>query len=183
MERQDPTMLEPAPGPGAILLTGVYGTGKSSVAAEIAGVLEDQERAHALLDLDFLSWYHQPGSAGHDESALRILLANLRSVVSNYRAAGIDAFVLAGSVKDGAERDRIEGVVGTPMFTVLLTVPLPEIERRLSADVTTGRRDDLREAANWLATGRGAGFEDLIVSNEGPIRRVAQSILERAGWA
>jgi adenylylsulfate kinase-like enzyme len=36
----------------AVLLTGVYGSGKSSVAAEIAYLLEQQERRFALLDLD-----------------------------------------------------------------------------------------------------------------------------------
>jgi adenylylsulfate kinase-like enzyme len=169
--------------PGAILLTGVYGTGKSTVAIEMAGILEERERAYALLDLDFLCWYHRPGSPGHDETALRMRLANLRSVVANYRTAAVDAFVLAGSVQDGAERDRVEDAVGTPMLTVRLTVPFPEIERRLRADVTSGRRDDLREAANWAATGRGAGFEDLTVANEGPIHQVALSILRRAGWA
>jgi hypothetical protein len=170
------------PTPGAILLIGVYGTGKSSVGAEIAGILEGKERAFALLDLDFLCWYHQPGSPGHDETAFRMLLANLGAMIANYRAAGVDAFVLAGSIRDGAERDRIEDALGTSLLTVRLTVPLEEIERRLGADVTTGRQDDLREAATWLATGRGAGFEDLVAPNEGPIRQVALSILESAGW-
>jgi hypothetical protein len=167
---------------GAILLTGVYGTGKSSLAAEIGGVLEEHDRPYALLDLDFLAWYHRPGSPGHDEAALQMLIANLRPVVANYLTAGIRSFVLAGSVQNPDERDRIGEAVGAPMLTVRLTVPLPEIERRLSADVTTGRRDDLREAARWLATGRGAGIEDMAIANEGPIRAVAHTILGRAGW-
>ena len=40
----------------AVLLTGVYGSGKSSVAAEIAYLLEQQGELYALLDLDYLSW-------------------------------------------------------------------------------------------------------------------------------
>jgi len=39
-----------------VLITGVYGSGKSSVAAEIAYLLERQERRFTLLDLDYLSW-------------------------------------------------------------------------------------------------------------------------------
>jgi hypothetical protein len=35
---------------------GVYGSGKSSVAAEIAFLLEEQGAPFALLDLDYLSW-------------------------------------------------------------------------------------------------------------------------------
>jgi len=34
----------------------VYGSGKSSAAAEIAYVLEQQGAAYALLDLDYLGW-------------------------------------------------------------------------------------------------------------------------------
>ena len=39
-----------------VLLTGVYGSGKSSVAAEIAYLLEQRDERFALLDLDYLSW-------------------------------------------------------------------------------------------------------------------------------
>ena len=38
-----------------VLLTGVYGSGKSSVAQEIAYLLEQQGEPFALLDLDYLS--------------------------------------------------------------------------------------------------------------------------------
>ena len=39
-----------------VLITGVYGSGKSSVAAEIAYLLGQQDTPFALLDLDYLSW-------------------------------------------------------------------------------------------------------------------------------
>jgi putative protein kinase ArgK-like GTPase of G3E family len=39
-----------------VLLTGVYGSGKSSVAEEIAYLLEQRGEPCALLDLDYLSW-------------------------------------------------------------------------------------------------------------------------------
>jgi adenylylsulfate kinase-like enzyme len=39
-----------------VLITGVYGSGKSSVAAEIAYLLEQHGTPYALLDLDYLSW-------------------------------------------------------------------------------------------------------------------------------
>ena len=39
-----------------VLLTGVYGSGKSSVAEEIAYLLEQQGKPYALLDLDYLGW-------------------------------------------------------------------------------------------------------------------------------
>ena len=39
-----------------VLLTGVYGSGKSSLAKEIAYLLEQRGEPYALLDLDYLSW-------------------------------------------------------------------------------------------------------------------------------
>jgi hypothetical protein len=43
-------------GAEGVLLTGVYGSGKSSVAEEIAYLLEQRGEPYALLDLDYLSW-------------------------------------------------------------------------------------------------------------------------------
>jgi hypothetical protein len=56
-----------------------------------------------------------------------------------------------------------------PLGVVRLTVPLEEIERRLRSDVTAGRRDDMRQAAAWMAESTGEGIEDLVVVNDGPI--------------
>ena len=40
----------------AVLLTGAYGTGKSSVAAEMAELLEARDVPYAAIDLDWLIW-------------------------------------------------------------------------------------------------------------------------------
>jgi adenylylsulfate kinase-like enzyme len=164
----------------ALLLTGVYGTGKSSVAAEIADILEKRSEPYAALDLDWLIWFEAPDH--DDELARRLLTANLRAVVTNYVDAGVRRFVLAGSIATKADLDEIRATVPAPMTVVRLTVPLDEIERRLQSDVTTGRRDDLRVAATWLAGDIGVGFEDFALANEGPIRAVAMEILGRVGW-
>jgi adenylylsulfate kinase-like enzyme len=53
-----------------VLLTGVYGSGKSSVAEEIAYLLEQRGESYALLDLDYLSWERPSGPsrrAGRDD--------------------------------------------------------------------------------------------------------------------
>ena len=42
-------------GAEGVLITGVYGSGKSSVAVEIAYLLEQRRQPYALLDLDFLA--------------------------------------------------------------------------------------------------------------------------------
>lgn len=162
----------------AVLITGVYGSGKSSVAQEMAHLLEGQNAPYALLDLDFLGWFDaKDRSTWHG-----MMLKNVAALVDNYLAAGVRFFVLAGSLRDKAEIDAIETELPMPLKVIRLTVPLEEIEKRLRPDVTTGRREDLREAARWLAGSIGVGIEDKTVSNDRPIREVASDILDWLGW-
>ena len=44
-----------------VLICGVYGTGKSSLAAEIAETLERHGVSYGALDLDWLTWFDVPG--------------------------------------------------------------------------------------------------------------------------
>src|SRR6516225_9812751 len=70
----------------AVLITGAYGAGKSTVAQEIAYLLEQRRQPYALLDLDFLGW----GGVDFDDDAagFSLMLRNLAAVASNYRDAG-----------------------------------------------------------------------------------------------
>ena len=72
--------------------------------------------------------------------------------------------------------------LGLPLRVVRLTVPLPDIERRLASDVTSGRRDDLREAASSIAAAEGAGVEDVAISNDRPLGVVARDVMTFLGW-
>ena len=72
---------------------------------------------------------------------------------------------------------------GVPLRVVRLSVPLPDIERRLAADVTTERREELREAAQQIAAGAGVGVEDIVLANDRPVPIVAQQIMTWLGWA
>ena len=163
-----------------VLITGVYGSGKSSVAAEIAYLLEQRRQPYALLDLDFLGWgavifnEHEPGSP--------LMLRNLASVASNYRDAGIGTFVLAWFVRDHGALRGVREAAGVPLRVVRLSVPLSDIERRLAVDVTTERQDDLREAAASIAAGEGEGVEDVVVANDRPVPVVAQEVMTWLGW-
>ena len=96
-----------------VLITGVYGAGKSTVAAEISYLLEQRRQPYALLDLDFLGW----GVNSFDGSAARnpFLLRNLAAVVSNYREGGISVFVLAYFVSSHDELRGIREDVGVPL--------------------------------------------------------------------
>lgn len=98
---------------GGVLITGVYGSGKSSVAAEIGYMLEQRRQPYALLDLDYLSWAGTGSSDRAEEFGL--LLQNLADVAGNYRRAGIHLFVLAYFLRDGTELQALRKAAGLPL--------------------------------------------------------------------
>jgi adenylylsulfate kinase len=169
-----------AHGPGGVLLTGVYGSGKSSVAAELAYLLEQRGQPYALLDLDYLSW----AGTGSDERTAEfgLMVQNLAAVAANYRRAGVQLFVLSYFVRTPDELQAVRDGLGLPVRVVRLTVPLPVIEQRLASDVTSGRRDDLRDAASSITAAAGVGVEDVTISNDRPIGAVAQEVMAFLGW-
>jgi hypothetical protein len=165
--------------PQAALVTGLFGTGKSSVAIEIADVLEQRGLPYAVIDLDWLCWGWAGGSQGSEH---RMMLANLVPVIADYRGVGVRYFILARSIGTAAELASLRSALSMPLKVVELTVPFSEIERRLVPDITAARRDDLRDARAWLAAGEGAGLGDVSVPNDRPLRTVASEILGWLGW-
>ena len=69
-----------------------------------------------------------------------------------------------------------------PLKAARLAVPLAGIGQRLTSDVTSGRRDDLRAAAASIAAGEGTGVEDVVISNDRPIGVVARDVMTFLGW-
>jgi adenylylsulfate kinase len=163
-----------------VLITGVYGAGKSSVAVEITYLLEQQQRPFAMLDLDYFGWGGADFSS-HDASYL-LMLRNLAAVAANYREAGVGTFVVAWFVRDRDALRSVQEAVGVPLRVVRLTVPVEGIRQRLASDPTAGRADDLREAEAQIATCEGVGVEDLVVANDRPIAQVTAEIMSWLGW-
>jgi energy-coupling factor transporter ATP-binding protein EcfA2 len=163
-----------------VLITGVYGSGKSTVAAEIAYLLEQRRQPYALLDLDFLGW--GVGYPDDEAAGFGLMLRNLAAVLSNYREAGISVFVMAYFVSSHHELDGIREAAGVPLRVVRLSLPLPDIEQRLATDVTTERQEELREAARQIAAGEGVGIEDVELANDRPVGIVAQQVMTWLGW-
>ena len=165
--------------PQAALITGLFGTGKSSVVVEMADVLEHHALPYAAIDLDWLCW---GWAGGAEASEHRMMLANLAPVMTNYLGAGVRYLVLARSIRTAAELASLRSALPMPLRVVELTVPFSEIERRLAPDITAARRDDLRDAEAWLAAGEGVGFGDRSVPNDRSLRTVAAEILGWLGW-
>jgi hypothetical protein len=162
-----------------LVLSGAYGAGKSSVAVEIADMLEARGAPFAAIDLDWLTWANVPGA---DHGELGLLVSNLGAIVANYRAAGVRLFVLAYAVADLATLEAIRSVMAMPVRLVRLTLPEAMIEERLGGSPTSGRADDLVRARQWIAQGIGVGFEDVEVDNVGLLRETALRVLTAIGW-
>lgn len=159
-----------------MLLTGVYGSGKSSVAAEIGYLLERRNELYALLDLDYFGW------VGDHDTGRATMLRNLAAVMPHYRELGVTSYVLAYFVPDHGTLDGIRRALGLPLRVVRLSASLEEIGRRLAGDVTSGRQDDLRDAAESIASAEGVGVEDLVIGTDQPVQAIAAEVMTWLGW-
>jgi len=163
-----------------VLISGAFGTGKSSTAEEMATILEAGCLAYAAIDLDWLAWF----DTGRDEKeeGERVMLDNLVAVVQNYFRVGVRYFVLAGWFENQGELDALRAVLPFPLTVVELRASWPTIERRLRSSPTSGRLDDLRRARNQIEVVEGAPRVDATIDGDRPVGEVASDILRLLRW-
>jgi hypothetical protein len=166
--------------PEALLVTGVFGVGKTSVVEEMAEILESARIRYAALDLDWLCW----GWPGTDtpEAGYQLMLENLASVVNNYRRRAVERFLMAGTIGTDAQLSLLGDTIGMPVRVVRLTLPINQIRHRLAEAPTVGRANDLRRAEEMVASRTSERLGDLAVNNDRPLREVADEILDWLGW-
>jgi hypothetical protein len=95
---------------------------------------------------------------------------DLTAVSVNHRQAGIGLSVLACFVRDAGEAQRVREAAGLPLKAARLAVPLAGIGQRLTSGGTSGRREDLDEAAASVTVREGAGPEDVVIKDDRPVR-------------
>ena len=166
-------------GPLAVLLTGVFGVGKSTLAADLADRLDEAGVPVAALDLDWLTWTNVSGASRAGEHDM--MLANLRPMVDRYRSAGARYFVLARTIRGLEELATLGEALAMPLRVVELTIPFEEIARRLATDPTEARQRDLAQSEQWMSE-HSSGIADLVVVNDRSVRQVAVEILAWLGW-
>jgi hypothetical protein len=170
--------------PEAILISGVYGIGKSTMCGQIADLLDEPRVHYAALDLDWLVWAW-PGvdEDDHGPASEQMLLENLALVVGNYRRRGNDRFILAGAVMTDREWRAIRDTLAMPARLVWLTASIETIRERLALGPDTGRLDDARQTEAWLAGPLDdPPTPDLEIANDGPLLETAREILAWTGW-
>lgn len=116
--------------PQAVVVTGVYGVGKTSVVEEMAEQLENTGLTFGAIDLDWLWWFNVPSLDDHAVDGIG--LANLAAVASNYLGAGVSHLMLAGAIEDNTDLAELGRAIRCPLRVVRLTLPYREIENRLA---------------------------------------------------
>jgi len=172
----------PTPGDArAVLVTGVYGAGKTTVAVELADRLDAAGVAVAAIDLDWLGWYSAPVAWDeHDDP--RLTLRNLAALRDTYLDAGVRTFVLAGAAREPSAVERVRGVMRMPLDVVRLEVDAAIVRSRLTGDPNASRAEDLETALRDLEAERpddGAWPVD----GSRPTGEVAAAILEHLGMS
>jgi hypothetical protein len=168
------------PAASAVLVTGVYGAGKSTVVADVGALLQSRGVHFGVLDIDWLGWFD---SGGDQVAQRRVVLTNLASVCSSILEQGVGRLAMAWSIRDRSQLDAVRLAVPAALRVVRLEVSRDLVERRLSADPTEERReDDLRVAREWLEAGHGVGLEDLLLPGDRPVRETSEVICSWLGW-
>jgi hypothetical protein len=163
-----------------VLVTGVYGAGKSTVVADIGALLESRGERYGVLDVDWLGWFDAGTGPQLNE---RVTLSNLRAICAAYLEVGVRRLALAWTVRDRTQIEATRRAVGVPMAVVRLEIDSAVVRSRLANDPTQERReDDLRVALEWLSAGRGVGLEDLLLPGTLPPRQISQTICSWLGW-
>ena len=163
-----------------MLLTGVYGSGKTTLAIELVDRLADAGANAAAIDLDWLGWYDAP--TGWDEHHdPRLTLEHLALMASRYAGVGVQRLVIAGTIPAGT-RERYAAAVGAPLTVVRLEVGADTLRRRLDSDPNASRQDDLANALEDLERGPRDDGADWVVDADRPPAELATEVLGRLGW-
>lgn len=167
----------------AVLLVGPVGAGKTSVAVALGELLAARRLPVAVLDLDWLGWFHgPPGAPGPDE----LIAANLRAVWPRFRSAGARYLVLARALTSAAHVARIkEALSGVDTKIVLVTAPPHTIAARLARrDSGAILREHLAESGAMAAALAEARIHDFAIDNDsGSAAETARELAARLGWS
>lgn len=166
----------------AVLMTGTIGTGKTAVASEMGELLEGRGVAVAIIDLDWLGWFHHLPGQGPTPDEL--IVQNLRVVWPNFDAAGARYLVMTRAITEGGQVEAIRGALADVELRVALLTTPPELiadrlRRRDTGAILAGH---LEESAA-MALSMGDLQADLsIVNDDRPIRDVAEELITKLGW-
>ena len=157
------------------------GAGKTAVLAEASDILAQRQIVHAAIDLDALGLAHLPSAARSDG----VMYDNLRSICRNYAALGVQRFLVARAIEDGAQLKLCRDIIpGANTVVCRLTASIEEMKRRVQMrDFGILQREYVARVAQLNAILDRARLEDFAVANENrSLTDVALDMLVKAGW-
>jgi GNAT superfamily N-acetyltransferase/gluconate kinase len=171
----------------ALLLSGVAGVGKSTVANAVGQVMTGGGHATAVVDTDQLAQFgpppkpRLPGAGGYDE----LKCVNLAAVWANFRAAGARFVVAAAVIDSVALRQRYTvSLADCDVRVVRLVADVDTVRNRLRQRDTGSELDrHLRTLDRDGLAPIDTAVADFTVRNDRAPAEIADEILRRAGWA
>jgi ribose 1,5-bisphosphokinase PhnN len=158
-----------------LVVTGPVGVGKTTVAWEIAEVLEQGDVAYGFFDPDAIHFHPR---APEDPFGYRVALAALDTA---WPLMGADRLLMPLVVGD---RTQLEHFAGWDVTVARLTASPSVLEARIRGrELGAGLQWHLARAAELQAWWREHPVEDFVVETDGRrVRELAVEVLTRAAW-
>ena len=159
------------------------GSGKTTLLGEVSDVLTARDVVHAAIDVDNLANGNIPDAYALEEQ-------NLRAVVTNYRAADIEHFVVAQALESRARRDALEKLFqelweDVVMAVCRLTASVADMQRRIRVREPGSQQGTfVARVAELDARLSAAAVEDFQIVNDGSrsVTDLATEMLKIAAW-
>jgi len=169
-----------------LIITGTMGAGKTVVLGEASDILAQSHIVHAAIDLDALGLAHLPSatraSAADSDG---VMYDNLRSICRNYAGLGVQRFLVARAIEDGARLKLCRDVIPAANTVVCrLTASIEAMKRRVQMrDIGVLQREYVARVEELNVILDRAQLEDFAVVNENrSLADVALEMLVKAGW-
>jgi hypothetical protein len=149
---------------------------------ELGELLAERNLPTAVIDLDWLGWFHGPPDG---PSPNELIATNLRAIWPTFQEAGASHLVLARAVTSRADVDVIRSALDGVELTVVLVSASPDViaERLARRDEGEVLRQHLEESEQMSEALARAGLEDVRIENgDGSAREAAQDLLEALSW-
>lgn len=166
----------------ALLLIGVAGVGKSTVAAAAGSVLTSAGHVTAVVDTDALAQIGPALADGRSYDELKC--ANLAALWTNFKAAGARFAVVAAGIDSLPLRKLYtESLTGCEVRLVRLTAEDVTVRSRLrQRDIGSKLEKHLSALDEYRRLPPAIAVEDFAVDNNRDAEDVATEILVRIGW-
>ena len=164
-----------------LIITGTMGAGKTAVMGEASDILAQRQIVHAAIDLDALGLAHLPSAARSDA----VMHANLRCICRNYADVGVQRFLVARAIENGAQLRLFREILPAAHTIVCrLTASIEAMKRRVEMrESGMSQHEYVARVATLNDILDRARLEDFAVANENrSLTDVALEMLVKAGW-